>query len=76
MTPIRVHVTPLIANDYLTRDVYPDAWKPGWVSVDRQTFLDMIDDADYQARWTDAGPGVKRAYAKHHTKLTAPRFER
>lgn len=70
----RIHVTPYIANDYLERDVYPATWpdachSDGYYEVDQQTFKDMLDDADYQARWTDADRGVKQAYRHHHAKL-------
>lgn len=70
-----VRITETIATEYMTRDIFPNAWDAGRnVVLDDHDFALMLEDAIYYADSID-GPDIprplRRSYAAHAKRLAA-----
>ena len=70
---MKVKITPTLAGDYQSRDVYEPCWDTGMIEVDAAMFADMLDDAKHYADKTaidiDDIPGLRLAYRAHRDRL-------
>lgn len=68
---MKVRISRGIANEYITRDVFPFAWDAGVHEFTEREFDDMLDDANHYAnpQSTDMDRSTRMIYARHLEKL-------